>query len=257
MPYVREDVVGNRYGRLIVLRNAPDRKRRHRQVVCRCDCGTEKIVFLDALRKGVTVSCGCRMREISGIYRKTHGRTNTREFAIWSGLRQRCINPNNPMYPRYGGRGITVCSAWMESFQAFFADMGERPSKSHSIDRIDNNGNYSPENCRWATQVVQANNKSTNHVIEHEGQAKTITEWAIATGIPAKRIQERIYRGWGFSDILAEPYVSPKRRGERMAPYTEERRNQIAQYSKLAWQDPEKKVARLKKRAETMRLRQS
>lgn len=256
MPNVRKNVIGNRYGRVVVLNDAEDGKRRHRRVFCRCDCGVEKVLSLDGLTKGTIVSCGCRMREIASIYRKTHGKRNTTEFNIWIGIKQRCTNSNNRMYPRYGGRGIKICDRWVNSFEDFLKDMGCRPSLSHSIDRIDNDGDYSPENCRWAIHVTQANNTSTNHMIEHNGETKSIADWARETGIPANRIQSRISRGWNFLDILNEPYVTPKRRAEkRNATLSVDERYRLSNHSKIAWSDPEKKKARIEKNAATRRAR--
>jgi len=171
-------------------------------------------------------------------------------------MRQRCNNIKNNMYQRYGGRGIQVCPEWDASFQQFFADMGPRPSPNHSIDRINNEGPYAPWNCRWTTKEVQANNTSTNKFIEYDGQRRTISEWAKTLQIPAKRIQERISLGWSFEKIVQEPFVTPASRARRNAlTMSDTNRYRLAQASKAAWQDAEKKAERLKKREETMRLK--
>ena len=165
---------------------------------CRCACGTEAVVFGGSPRRGNSKSCGCRVPEISrGLGRKTatHGLSKSREFAIWMGIRARCRNPRNGNYPRYGGRGIEVCDLWFDSFEAFYGDMGPRPSPKHSIDRIDNDGNYEPSNCRWADLKTQANNQSHNRVVTYRGQSMTLTEAAQASGIPVSTLGGRLRRG--------------------------------------------------------------
>lgn len=132
---------------------------------CICDCGTSSVVNGASLRIGNSGSCGCRVPEISramGGHNKTHGMALSREFAIWRGMRYRCNDKRNANYRFYGAKGVRVCDRWNDSFEAFYEDMGPRPSPQHSIDRINPFGDYEPENCRWATPEVQAQNKRRN-----------------------------------------------------------------------------------------------
>ena len=140
--------------------------------------------------------------EATSNYR--HGLCGTRLYTIWSDMKARCTNPNKAKYARYGARGITVCDEWMNSVQAFYDwAMANGYRDDLTIDRIDNDGNYCPENCRWTTQITQQNNRSSNHFITYEGQTLTIAEWARMTGISGDEIRDRICRrGWEIGKAL-------------------------------------------------------
>lgn len=190
----REDHTGERYGRLIVLKFSYRGKRRESHWLCSCDCGRQHVVSWGNLRAGTTRSCGCLHDEVAGDSRRLHGKTGTRTYGIWKALKKRCLNPSGPKWDRYGGRGITVCDRWKADFSAFLADMGECPA-GRSIDRIDNNGNYEPGNCRWATATEQARNKSNNRRLNIDGTLLTITECSEQFGVTVETIEKRIARG--------------------------------------------------------------
>lgn len=153
---------GDRFGRLVVLsrahKNSPGT-----YWLCRCDCGTERIIMGSALKRGRTKSCGCLQRETVRAMLLTHGDSCrgrwAPEYTAWIDMRKRCNDPHHKWYPSYGGRDIAVCPQWVCSYETFLADMGRRPSAGHSLDRINNNGDYTPQNCRWATRSQQQRNK--------------------------------------------------------------------------------------------------
>lgn len=154
---------------------------------------------------------------------RTHGKKHTPEYACWVTMRQRCSNPRNPVWHHYGGRGITVCERWQHSFENFLADMGQKPKESffgrgrsaYSLDRIDNDGPYAPENCRWATYAMQENNRRYNQTITFQGVTKTRAEWEQHLGYPPELIKQRLKLGWSVERIMTTPRIAtfhPQRR---------------------------------------------
>ncbi len=213
-----KDRTGQRFGRLTVVREAERPANGHPSKIywqCQCDCGNVIIMDVDSLRSGNTKSCGCYRKEVLStghVYATKHGMTHTPEYRAWRGMRDRCHNPANKDYAGWGGRGITVCERWRASFIAFYNDMGPRPSSSRSIDRIDNDGPYSPENCRWATYSEQNNNQRTHkprsidRPITFLGKTQTIAQWAREAGLPYEAFRRRIVnRGWPMDKAMTTP----------------------------------------------------
>lgn len=202
----RIDITGRRFGRWVVVRIA-GRYRTSLLWECLCDCGTVKNVKGSHLRSGGSQSCGCLTRDLMAKKQFKHGCANrrigeTREYRTWTLMKRRVTNQNDPSYPNYGGRGVTVCTRWMQSFEAFLADMGPCPSVRHSIDRKDNDGNYDPDNCRWATLEEQANNRRSNIVVQHNGQPLTLKQFCNKTGAVYTKLHQRIRAGWPVERAL-------------------------------------------------------
>lgn len=214
VPYMQ---IGDRFSRLVVIEELPPAKpRRGNRVRCLCDCGTE-VVDKQHLKGGHTRSCGCFKRDTTRATMRTHGATvglkRTAEYEIWNSMRSRCNRPSHPRFASYGGRGIKVAPRW-ESFEAFLADMGPRPSSRHSIDRVDNNNGYGPGNCRWATFSEQARNTRQNRNLTFRGETMCITDWSARAKMPPRVIETRIRKGWDTERALTEPIRSGPRRGQ-------------------------------------------
>jgi hypothetical protein len=200
------DLTGQKFGRLTVLRLASERAPGGKaQWVCLCECGNEKTTPGLFLRKGYARSCGCLQREHQQTRSITHGLSRTSEYRIWGLMIDRCTNPNSPTYQHYGARGIQVCERWRK-FENFLADMGNRPSPQHSIERKNNAGNYEPQNCKWATKREQTRNRRTSRMLTFEGQTRTVAEWADITGIQSRTIRARLdEQRWSVERALTVP----------------------------------------------------
>lgn len=197
MPWMIKDLTGKRFGRLVVIdRNPENTSTRTARWNCLCDCGSKCVAIGVTLTRGTKQSCGCLQKERTSEANRTHGMSKTAEYNIWCGLIARCFNQNDPAYYKYGGRGITVCKRWLNSFMDFYQDIGPRPGPEYSVDRYPNNdGNYEPGNCRWATPTEQANNTRSNRIVELNNTQYTIAELARELSIPAKTIHSRLSQG--------------------------------------------------------------
>ncbi len=194
---------GDRYGRLTITEEIAQHVSpsggKNRMFACKCDCGKATSVLLMSLRRGAAKSCGCRQRI-------KHGLTKSPLHRLWTGMRQRCNNPNSQHYSYYGGRGISICERW-NTFESFAEDMGERP-EGLTIERIDNNGNYEPGNCRWASMAEQQLNTRRNRLLTHKGITQCLTVWAETIGVSDGCLRHRLIAGWTLEAALEEP-LSP------------------------------------------------
>lgn len=197
------DLAGKRFGKLLVLNLAGRNKWGGFAWECQCDCGGTKIVASNSLMKGNTKSCGCIKTEMTTARWTIHGESRNRSYKTWHSMKNRCLNEKDPEYHNYGGRGIKVCDRWM-TVENFIADMGERPP-GLEIDRINNDGNYEPGNCRWANRSEQLNNTRRTHKLTYEGKTLSLTEWAKSLNMPFCRLQSRIKRGWPIERALTTP----------------------------------------------------
>lgn len=200
------DLTNKLFGSLLVLHREVSKKGKPIWV-CRCVCGAIRLVPASNLSNGHTRSCGC-------VYK--HGMTHTPTYSSWTAINSRCRSESNSNFKHYGSRGISVCGRWQRSFEAFLKDMGERPSLTHTIDRIDNDGNYEPGNCRWATRSQQRKNQRPNtrgRLIEFSGLCLSIKWWAIRLGIDERTLGHRIRKGWPIEKALTHPVSAGKSRG--------------------------------------------
>ena len=176
----------------------------YRKWNCRCDCGIVKSVFSHTILSGRTISCGCHRKAIHSIHGQCVGKKQTQSWKSWVHMIRRCTDPKDTNFRSYGGKGITVCDKW-RTFVGFFEDMGDCPA-GYSIDRIDFNGNYELNNCRWASRKEQENNKSTNCLIEYNGETKTLQQWAEFSGLSREKLQSRLQMlRWDIGRALTTP----------------------------------------------------
>lgn len=195
--------MSDRYGKLLIIGEMHRREGRT-WVMCACDCGVLKDIRADHLKSGNSTSCGCdRLVKLKDKI-KIHGDSGSREHFSWCSMKRRCTNPSDAGYMNYGGRGIKVCERWME-FSNFIDDMGRAPSVEYTIDRIDNDGDYCPENCRWATKMQQARNRRNNKIVEIDGVKKTLEEWSRGSPITYQGIRYRLLVGWSERDAVFLP----------------------------------------------------
>lgn len=212
------DLTGQRFGRLVVLGKYGTAKNRQSIWKCKCDCGNIKNVIYGSLLSGSTKSCGCLLKE-NGCPPK-HGLSRTRIYRIWNNMKKRCYNENNKDYSNYGGRGIKICNEWLDekkgllNFYNWAMQNGYKDDLT--IDRIDNNGNYEPNNCRWADNRTQSNNKRNCYYITYKNNTHTVAEWSKILYICESTIRERIKLKFPVSLILYKGRINPKIKKEYM-----------------------------------------
>ena len=209
----REVRAGDEYFRWTIVEEVQPKvypnRQKQRRVRCRCSCGTERVIALGNLISGGSKSCGCWKSEATTARNYVHGqspRNNmTVEYNSWYAmLRRASANPKSRQYSDYGGRGIEVCERWHTAAN-FLEDMGQKPSPEYTLERIDNNGNYCPENCRWATRKDQARNRRGLRTVTINGVTKLLVDWCEENGIPAQTAHVRIYRGWKDEHAVTVP----------------------------------------------------
>lgn len=202
-----KDLTGQKFGRLTVVeRSCNSNKDRNVYWICRCECGNYTVVQGRNLRNGKSKSCGCFMRDYAKHAKTKHGLHKSRLYRIWYDMKKRCYSKTESTYEHYGGRGITICSEWLNDFMSFYSwAMSNGYADNLTIDRIDVNGNYEPSNCRWATMKEQGNNKRTCIYLTHNNETHTLTEWAEITGLNPNTLYKRIRKGWSVEKALTEP----------------------------------------------------
>lgn len=209
------DLTGMRFGRLTVLERQGSNNRGQALWGCVCDCGNEVVVESWSLRGGNTQSCGCLWKERVRETIQTHGMSRTSIYHTWESIRKRCGSKKHKNFKDYGGRGISVCSEWIDDFQSFYDYVSQLPhfgEPGRELDRIDNDKNYEPGNVRWSTRKEQCNNRRSNLLVTYNGKTQTVTQWAEEVGIPYHTIRERLMRGWSAEKALTTPL--PEKRGK-------------------------------------------
>lgn len=216
-----QDITGKIFGRLTSVSYAGKDQWGMAYWNTDCSCGNKSLTSIGSLNSGNSKSCGCLSKELAGQRSRTHGASKRgplhKTYSSWLGIKDRCVNPSNKHFERYGGRGIKLCQGWFNSFEAFLNDMGVRPSKK-SIDRKNNDGNYScgkceeckqngwPLNCRWATDIEQANNRSCSRFITFKGKTLSVAQWERELGFKPEVIKQRLNKlNWPVERALTEP----------------------------------------------------
>ena len=213
------DITGQKFGMWFVIRDSLKRTKAGKvQFICRCECGNENIVTGGNLRSGLSRSCGCDKDKKTSARFIKHGLSKHPMFSRYSSMMARCYDKSNNEYKNYGARGITVCDRWKNSAADFIADIGIPPSASHTMDRINNNGNYCPENFRWATKKEQAINRRVTTMLEHNGVEMCCADWGRSLGMTKKAVFDRLRAGWPIDFAVTTPPID-KGMHERGKPW--------------------------------------
>lgn len=198
-----KNCIGKKFGRLTILKIDHIEENGQTYVLCKCDCGKEKVIKWGSVSAGLIVSCGCRKTEVLKYGSITHGKTNTRLYSIWQNMRKRCYYSKYIEFENYGGRGISICDEWRNNFESFYKwAINNGYADNLSIDRINVNANYEPSNCRWADRKQQSRNTSVSHYLTYNGETKTLIEWAEEKGINYKKLWFRIKSNWSAEKAL-------------------------------------------------------
>lgn len=201
----KTEMMGKRFGKLTVIAEGSSDKNGIKWI-CKCDCGNiTKEIYGNALRNGATKSCGCLQKEIVSQVHSKHGQCTTKLYKVWQQIKRRCLAKSDAAYKYYGNRGITICEEWKDNFETFRDHVSKLPhfgEEGYTLDRIDNNRDYKPDNVRWATKKEQANNTRRNFFIEIEGMQKTLSQWSEQSGVPCTTILYRYRRGLRGADLI-------------------------------------------------------
>ena len=199
---------GEQFGFLTVRRQLRHAKNGKAMWFCSCVCGNTGTFDAHRVKTGKCRSCGCMKRQLIGKSRRTHGESSTPEYRAWYYMLKRCYDPRNPAYANYGGRGIRVCDQWRQrkGLQKFLQDMGRRPSVKHTLERLDNEGDYSPKNCGWRTRAEQARNRRTTWLLTLGDRTQCLKDWAKEYGVPPTTVAYRLRRGKTLTEALRAAY---------------------------------------------------
>lgn len=200
------DIINQQFGRLVVLEEDLDAKCNDKKYWCKCSCGNIKSVRRACLLRGITASCGCLRAEKSSERRKTHGLSQCSLYRVWRSMKNRCYMESNKSYYLYGGKGIKVCDEWKDFINFYNWSVGNGYEKGKSIDRIDSNKDYCPENCRWVDSKTQNNNTSRNHLITYNGETKTMAQWCEMLNMSYDKVKSRLNKyGWSVEKTFTTP----------------------------------------------------
>lgn len=199
------DLTGKRFNNLTVIERSVNAPGGIAMWLCLCDCGNKKIVRGSNLKSGAVKSCGCAVHHPS--YNRTHNMSKTKLYRKWWSMKRRCFDPSYPNYCSYGGRGIKVCDDWKNSFEKFYEWASRtRTDDSLTLERIDVNGDYCPENCTWVSREAQANNRRSNVLITYNGKTQNLTQWCNELGVDYKRVHNRMFKShWSFEKAVFTP----------------------------------------------------
>ena len=212
---VKDPEIGSVFGRVttLSLSESYGKGLRYKRIRIKCECGTEKWADKTALLKGATTSCGCYAKERIGNQARSHGMSKTPIYAIWNMMRQRCQTPTYKLFHDYGGRGIKVCDEW-QTFEGFYADMGDPPFPGASLERKDTNGNYDKDNCIWANRLEQNNNTRKTVLYDYQGERLTLKQIAEKVGMNPNSLSSRIYgQGLSMEEAVSRPIMSSHESG--------------------------------------------